>query len=177
MKDAGWRGSCTLFELHVILYSGSIEAVSRTIDDKNMMKSLLIFASTCCSALLLWSAVAASDLDRSMVIGGHIVPLGPETFGKRSGLIGNTVQPVPDQGAASSSTQVFRDIPSISGSYSIGGQMFLPYVGAGFGNGYATDLDRSLHRLPTISSDQGLHNQFGQSVAPNEFQMGIRIPF
>lgn len=140
-----------------------------------MMKSLFALASTCCSALLLWSAVAAADSDRTMVIGGQIVPLGPEALGKRSGPIGNTKQPVPDQ--ETTSTTVFRDIPSISGRYSVGGQTFLPYVGAGFGSGYTTDLDRSLHRPPAVSSDQGLHTQFGQSVAPNEFQMGIRIPF
>jgi len=142
-----------------------------------MMKSLFICASTCCSAMLLWSAVSASDLDHTMVIGGQIVPLGPEALGKHSDLIGNAGQPVPDQAATSSSTTFFRDIPSISSRYSIGGQTFLPYVGAGFGNGYTTDLDRSLHRSPSAGSDLGLHNQLGQSVAPNEFQMGIRIPF
>ncbi|BFU96961.1 MAG: hypothetical protein NTNFB02_36830 [Nitrospira sp.] len=111
-----------------------------------------------------------------MMIGGQVVALGPEALGNRSGVIGNAGQPVPNQGTTSSST-VFRDIPSISGRYSIGGQTFLPYVGAGFGSGYTTDLDRSLQRPPAVSSDQGLHSQFGQSVAPNEFQMGIRIPF
>jgi len=141
-----------------------------------MMKSLAVVTSTCCSALLLWSAVAASDLSHTMVIGGQVVPLGPETVGKSFGAIGSASQPVPGPGT-SSATTVFRDIPSISRQYSIGGQTFLPYVGAGFGNGYATDLDRSLQRPPAVSSDQGLHNQFGQGVAPNEFQMGVRIPF
>lgn len=143
-----------------------------------MMKPLCILASTCGSALIpliVWSAVAAADSDRMMTIGGQIVPLGPETLGNRSGLTSNAGRPVPDQETTPSA--VFRDVPSISGRYSIGGQTFLPYVGAGFGNGYTTDLDRSLHRPPSVSSDLGFHSQFGQSVAPNEFQMGIRIPF
>lgn len=110
-----------------------------------------------------------------MTIGGQVVPLGPETFGKRSDVSRNAGQPMPEQSMTPFS--VFRDIPSISGRYSIGGQTFLPYVGAGFGSGYTTELDRSLQRSPAISSDQGLHSQFGQSMAPNEFQMGIRIPF
>jgi hypothetical protein len=139
------------------------------------LKRLFILASTCCSALLLWSVVAAADSDRTMTIGGQVVPLGPEALGKGVGVIGSAGRPMPDQGTTPSS--VFRDIPSISGRYSIGGQTFLPYVGAGFGSGYTTDLDRSLQRPPAVSSDMGLHNQFGQSVAPNEFQMGIRIPF
>ncbi|MDF0644222.1 MAG: hypothetical protein P0111_09335 [Nitrospira sp.] len=110
-----------------------------------------------------------------MTIDGELVPLGPEALGTSAGVIGSAGRPMPDQGTTSSS--VFRDIPSISGRYSIGGQTLLPYVGAGFGSGYATDLDRSLQRSPAAGSDQGLHGHFGQSVAPNEFQMGIRIPF
>jgi hypothetical protein len=140
-----------------------------------MMKPLCILASTCCSALILWSAVAAADSDRLMMIGEQVVPLGLDTFGKGSGLMSHAGQPVPNQETIPSA--VFRDVPSISGRYSIGGQTFLPYVGAGFGSGYTTDLDRSLHQPPSVSSDLGLHNQFGQSIAPNEFQMGIRIPF
>jgi hypothetical protein len=77
----------------------------------------------------------------------------------------------------STPSTVFRDIPSISGRYSLGGQTLLPYLGAGFGSGYTTEMDRSLHSPPPTTMDPGLRNQFGQSLTPNEFQMGIRIPF
>jgi hypothetical protein len=41
----------------------------------------------------------------------------------------------------SSTSTVFRDVPSITGHYSIGGKTILPYVGAGFGGGYSSEVD------------------------------------
>jgi hypothetical protein len=76
---------------------------------------------------------------------------------------------------ASSST--VYDVPSINGRYSIGGKTLLPYIGAGFSGGYGSEFNRSLGGAPPTQSDFGLRSQFGQSVSPNEFQMGIRIPF
>ena len=70
-----------------------------------------------------------------------------------------------------------RDIPSISGRYFIGGRTLLPYVGAGFYGGYNSEFNRSLSGPPPAQSDFGLRSQFGQSVSPNEFQLGVRIPF
>jgi hypothetical protein len=55
--------------------------------------------------------------------------------------------------------------------------MLKPYIGAGFGNGYGSDLERSLNGGPSIQTDPGLRSLFGQGLAPNEFQMGIRLPF
>ena len=70
-----------------------------------------------------------------------------------------------------------RDIPSISGRYSIGGRTLLPYIGAGFSGGYSSEFGRSLAVVPPSQSDFGLRSQFGQNVSPNEFQLGVRIPF
>jgi hypothetical protein len=70
-----------------------------------------------------------------------------------------------------------RDIPSINGRYSIGGRTLLPYLGAGFSGGYGSEFNRSLDGAPPVMNDFGLRSHFGQSVSPNEFQMGIRIPF
>ena len=81
---------------------------------------------------------------------------------------------VPSESASSSD---LRDIPSISGRYSIGGRTLLPYVGAGFSGGYGSEFNRSLGGAPPTQSDFGLRSQFGQSVSPNEFQMGIRFSF
>ena len=78
--------------------------------------------------------------------------------------------------AAASSADV-RDIPSISGRYAIGGRTLLPYIGAGFSGGYSSEFGRSLAVVPPTQNDFGLRSQFGQSVSPNEFQVGIRIPF
>ncbi len=77
----------------------------------------------------------------------------------------------------SSSSSIFRDIPSISGRYSVGGRTIMPYIGAGFGGGYTSELNRSLTGPPPVQSDIGLRSQFGQGFSPNEFQMGLRIPF
>jgi hypothetical protein len=78
--------------------------------------------------------------------------------------------------AAASSADV-RDIPSISGRYAIGGRTLLPYIGAGFAGGYSSEFNRSLGGAPPTQSDFGLRSQFGQNVSPNEFQLGVRIPF
>ena len=71
----------------------------------------------------------------------------------------------------------FRDVPSLSGRYFTGNMTFLPYIGAGFGAGYNSELDRTF--APNLQPQQNL-NLGGlpvQSMTPNEFQMGIRIPF
>lgn len=79
--------------------------------------------------------------------------------------------------SASASSADVRDIPSISGRYSIGGKTWVPYIGAGFSGGYSSEFNRSLSGVPPTQSDLGLRSQFGQSVSPNEFQLGVRIPF
>jgi hypothetical protein len=57
---------------------------------------------------------------------------------------------------SSPSSSIFRDIPSISGRYSVGGRTVMP---------------------PPVQSDVGLRSQLGQGISPNEFQLGLRIPF
>ncbi|MCC6139702.1 MAG: hypothetical protein IT389_03700 [Nitrospira sp.] len=95
---------------------------------------------------------------------------------------GSAASELPFNGSAalplySPSSSIFRDIPSISGRYSVGGRTILPYLGAGFSGGYTSELNRSLTGPPPIQSDVGLRSQFGQGISPNEFQMGLRIPF
>jgi hypothetical protein len=81
---------------------------------------------------------------------------------------------VPSEPASSA---YFRDVPLISGRYSIGGRALVPYLGAGFSGGYGSEFNRFLGVAPPTQNDFGLRNQLGQSVSPNEFQMGVRIPF
>lgn len=77
---------------------------------------------------------------------------------------------------------VLRTLPTVSKPISVGGTTLLPYIGAGFGGGYATELDRSLNSASSASSvsstlsNSGLKN-FGQGLVPNEVQLGIRFPF
>ena len=78
---------------------------------------------------------------------------------------------------SSTLSNAFRDIPSISGDYVGGGTKLTPFIGAGFGSGYASDLDRSLSGGASTQADSGSRSHFGQGLTPSEFQMGIRIPF
>ena len=111
-----------------------------------------------------------------MMVGGQSVPLGPMDL--TSGTDLQTTPPAPTHAPGLSKPQtIFRDVPSISGEYSVAGTTLMPYVGAGFTNGYTTDLDRSLHIAPSSSTDTGLRGMFGQNMAPSEFQWGVRIPF
>jgi len=70
-----------------------------------------------------------------------------------------------------------RDIPSISGRYSFGGKTFMPYIGAGFSGGYSSEFSRSMANPSPEPTEQGNKNYLGQVSSPNEFQMGLRIPF
>ena len=75
-----------------------------------------------------------------------------------------------------------RAVPSLSKQISVGGTTLMPYIGAGFGGGYVTEFDRSLHASPSFSSSSGstnpgLRSLFGPHLIPNEVQLGIRVPF
>ena len=76
-----------------------------------------------------------------------------------------------------STGSLFRDVPALSGRYSIGEMPFLPYIGTGFGASYTSELDRALAPNPQPQQYKTGGGQLGQSMVPNEFQMGIRIPF
>lgn len=77
---------------------------------------------------------------------------------------------------------LIRTLPNVSKQISVGGTTLVPYFGAGFRGGYATEFDRLIS--PALSSplsssnstDVGLRSLAGQMV-PNEVQVGIRFPF
>lgn len=75
---------------------------------------------------------------------------------------------------------VLQTLPTLSKSIAVGETMLVPYIGAGFGGGYATEFDRSINTPASASSGSfnvGLRNLFGPQLIPNEVQMGIRFPF
>jgi hypothetical protein len=77
---------------------------------------------------------------------------------------------------------LLRAVPSLTKQIAVGGTKLMPYIGAGFGGGYLTEFDRSLHAPPSFSSSSGstnagLRSLFGQHLIPNEVQLGIRFPF
>lgn len=79
-------------------------------------------------------------------------------------------------------TLLLRTLPTVSKPISMGRTTLVPYIGAGFSGGYATDVDRSLNTAlsaPLFSYsdvDVGLRSLAGQMI-PNEVQVGIRFPF
>ncbi|MGE3154583.1 MAG: hypothetical protein AB7G48_06330 [Nitrospiraceae bacterium] len=79
--------------------------------------------------------------------------------------------PLPDPTA-----RMLREPPTISGEIQVGDQTLIPYLGAGFGGGYATEQDRMLSQDPTLQQKSILGNTTG-GYLPNEFHMGLRIPF
>ena len=116
--------------------------------------------------------------ENSMNVGGQQMPLGPIGLTQSSAANSRTAGPASTLAPGLDNPQtMFRDVPSISGAYSVGGTTLKPYVGAGFTNGYATDLDRSLNLSSSSSTDTSLRGMFGQHAAPSEVQLGVRIPF
>ncbi|WHZ29126.1 MAG: hypothetical protein OJF51_003927 [Nitrospira sp.] len=90
------------------------------------------------------------------------------------------VKPIPSAAVPAENGFVLRNIPTVSKPISVGGTILVPYIGAGFGGGYATELDRSLNTAQSASSgslNAGLKNLFGPQLIPNEVQLGVRFPF
>ncbi len=73
--------------------------------------------------------------------------------------------------------ELFRQSPVLSGRLRVSEQTLIPYLGAGFGGGYVTERDRALSPQPVLPQQNLFGDSMGKSMMPNEFQMGIRIPF
>jgi hypothetical protein len=139
-----------------------------------VMRRIMILTVMMVAMLCPFFALA----ENSMMVGGQLMPLGPMELTRPSGTNSLTTVTAPTLAPGLSKPQtVFRDVPSISGEYSVAGTTLMPYVGAGFTNGYTTDLDRSLNIAPSNPTDAGLRGMFGQNIAPSEFQWGVRVPF
>lgn len=74
-------------------------------------------------------------------------------------------------------SDLFRQAPTLTGRLRVSEQTLIPYVGAGFGGGYVTERDRALGPQPSLPQQHLFGESMGKSMMPNEFQMGIRIPF
>jgi hypothetical protein len=140
-----------------------------------MKHTALIVFAICVMGLLSFSRVVAAR-DGSAALGSlPASAIGTvDYYGLKNDVVGQAL-PVPS--GSSTTSNVFRDIPSISGDYSGAGTKLMPYIGAGFGSGYASDFDRSLSGRPSTQTDSGSRSHFGQGLTPSEFQFGIRIPF
>lgn len=72
---------------------------------------------------------------------------------------------------------IIRQTPTLSGRLQVSEQTLIPYVGAGFGGGFVTERDRALGPSSMFPQQNLLGESLGKGMMPNEFQMGIRIPF
>ena len=72
---------------------------------------------------------------------------------------------------------IIRQTPTLSGRLQLSEQTLIPYVGAGFGGGFVTDRDRALGPSSMFPQQNILGESLGKGMMPNEFQIGIRIPF
>lgn len=75
------------------------------------------------------------------------------------------------------SLDLIRQTPTLSGRLQVSEQTLIPYLGAGFGGGFVTERDRALGLSPVVPQQNILGESLSKGMMPNEFQMGIRIPF
>lgn len=122
--------------------------------------------------IALTIALALSQSDTTLA--------APTLIGNNSGTLSLQVRAganVATKPVTPSAGSLFRDVPSLSERYSVREMRVLPYIGAGFGAGYTSELDRTLAPNVPPQHNLNLSGQLGQSMVPNEFQLGIRIPF
>lgn len=74
--------------------------------------------------------------------------------------------------SSGAANNVLSQPPVLMGRYTVNGQTLLPYIGAGFGGGEPTDANRTI-----MQEDRLLRDPLSKSLMPNEFQLGLRIPF
>jgi|GEM_PF-928752 len=132
------------------------------------MNARFSISAVLCLTIALVLMHAERTLASSTLVGNST---GIHSLQKDAGSDSATVPVTP------SANSLYRDVPSLSGRYSAGGMTLLPYIGAGFGAGYSSELNRAFAPNPEPQQNLNLGGPLGQKMVPNEFQMGIRIPF
>lgn len=145
------------------------------------LRKIVTCLATGCLTLglvILVSVEPVAATNDELTIEDQPAPVAPPAPAGKKPVLKEPTVPMPaTTPEQSQAATIFRDVPSISTRYSVGRTTLMPYVGAGFGSGYASQLDRSLNNPMFPNAETGLRSQFGQSFTPNEFQMGLRIPF
>ena len=106
----------------------------------------------------------------------------PPVLTAPSPVINSSSSLLPSTALSSGATNnVFSQPPTLAGRYTMNGSTVIPYIGLGFGGGETTDVNRTAARQSMLQSsvqqDRLLNDVLGKSLVPNEFQVGIRIPF
>ncbi|WP_447985610.1 hypothetical protein [Nitrospira sp. Nam74] len=83
--------------------------------------------------------------------------------------------------SSSVTNNLFSQPATLAGRYTMNGSTVMPYIGLGFGGGETTDVNRTVARQSglqsSIQQDRLMNDVLGKTFVPNEFQLGIRIPF
>jgi hypothetical protein len=83
--------------------------------------------------------------------------------------------------SSSVTNNLFSQPATLAGRYTMNGSTVMPYIGLGFGGGETTDVNRTVARQSglqsSIQQDRLMNDVLGKTLVPNEFQLGIRIPF
>ncbi len=83
--------------------------------------------------------------------------------------------------SSSVTNNLFSQPATLAGRYTMNGSTVIPYIGLGFGGGETTDVNRTVVRQSALQSpiqqDRLMNDVLGKTLVPNEFQLGIRIPF
>ena len=83
--------------------------------------------------------------------------------------------------SSSVTNNLFSQPATLAGRYTMNGSTVIPYIGLGFGGGETTDVNRTVTRQSSLQSsiqqDRLTSDVLGKTLVPNEFQLGIRIPF
>jgi hypothetical protein len=83
--------------------------------------------------------------------------------------------------SSSVTNHLFSQPATLAGPYTMNGSTVIPYIGVGFGGGETTDVNRTVARQSALQSstqqDPLMNDVLRKTFVPNEFQLGIRIPF
>jgi hypothetical protein len=82
---------------------------------------------------------------------------------------------------SSVTNHLFSQPATLAGRYTLNGSTVIPYIGVGFAGGETTDVNRTVARHSALQSatqqDPLMNDVLRKTFVPNEFQLGIRIPF
>lgn len=83
--------------------------------------------------------------------------------------------------SSSVANHLFSQPATLAGRYTMNGSTVIPYIGVGFGGGETMDVSRTVARHSVLQSstqqDSLMNDVLRKTLVPNEFQLGIRIPF
>lgn len=125
---------------------------------------------------VLWSFLLLALSVPAVGAGASIVSSRPSSLLQG---VSNVAQlaTVPQAPLRSMPSTVFRDPPILEPWSGLYNHTILPYFGLGFSGGETADPNRQAARESAAQEQPSSRDHLGESFIPNEFQIGVRIPF